>query len=93
MKKFGSKKMNKKGDSNFVRVGSVTVTKKSIEKMGDELKDHFLEAEGATISIGFFLPKGVQSMEITNNTKMFINFGQNENSPDFVIGSVSVLED
>jgi hypothetical protein len=81
------------GDSNLKRVGSVTVAKSVVEQQGDgviqDLKD-----SGLKLWLKFYLPKGTNSMTVTNDTKLLINFRENEKAPEFVVADVQVqLED
>lgn len=89
----GSSRRSRKNDSSFTRVGSVTLAKSTTEAHGEELIDELQDME-IQMWVNFYLPKGVKSMEVTNDTKMLISIKpQHEDTPDFVAGSVSIAED
>ncbi len=95
---FANKKpAAKQGNGNFTKVGSVTLSKKVSEAgLEGELRG-YLEANNIAMWVGFYLPKGVESMTVDNKTKLFLNFGPIDRSkvnvPDFIVGQVSLVSD
>ena len=65
---FGkSKKSRKNSEMEFTRVGSVVLAKSTAEEMGDDFRDELKETN-AKMWVNFYLPKGVNSMTVTNDT-------------------------
>jgi hypothetical protein len=98
--KFGSKsrksggfsKKSKGGNSDFTRVGSIVAAKSTAEEYGEEFLEELKEMN-AKFWVNFYLPKGVKSMTVTNDTKLLLNFRDSDKAPDFVLGSASIAED
>ena len=80
------------GQSNFSRIGSVTLTKSAAEKLGSKLEETKAEIKNSELkmTLGFYLPKGVKELTITNDTKLYLSFEEVEGAPEFVLGRILI---
>ena len=59
--------------SKFANIGSLTVTKKTVEKLGEGVKAD-LKNSGITVSASIYLPKGQETLTLRNKDTILIMF-------------------
>lgn len=86
-KSYGS---NRGDGPKFISVGDVTVSKSSIEAMGEEVIDQLKDSK---MKLWFkpYFRKGTNSLILTRNSKLLISFDNFEKAPDFVVAKVSIV--
>lgn len=77
------------GNNQFTRIGSVTVTKKTVENLGDEVLND-LKGSGIQLWAEIFLKQGVDAMNLRHGDKVLISLKDVEGAPDFVVGTLSI---
>lgn len=84
---YGKSSYKKGGDEEnpFTRIGSIASTKNTDEEFLEMLAD-----SNACLWLNVYLPKGVESVEIDNNTKILLRLKAPKNSPEWVVGSALI---
>jgi len=78
--------------SNFMRIGSVTVSKKTTEeykKDGDNVVE-MLQDSGIQLWVQIYLPKGTDALNVKHGEKLLLSLKEVEKAPDFVVGTVAI---
>jgi hypothetical protein len=58
-------------NENFANIGTISVTRKTTEKLGDGVKDD-LRNSGITLSASIYLPKGQEAVTLRNKDTVLI---------------------
>lgn len=76
----------------FMHVGDVTVSKSSIENLGQEVVSQLKDTK---MKLWFkpYFRKGTNSLTLTRDSRLLISFDNFEKAPDFVVAKVSIVAD
>lgn len=90
-----------RGDAQYVSIGTVSVTRGTVEKLGDGIKRD-LQESGVTLTANIYLPKGREEMLLRNKDTLVITLKEvkgkdgkqlvdrNGNVMDYIVGRISL---
>lgn len=100
-----SRGKSKGGDSNFIKVGDLTVTKKCQDNQEEVLGNiveliedgadliEVLQLSGLQLSCNFYLPKDVPEVVVKSEDRMIVTFKEpHEKAPEYLVASASLAD-
>ena len=77
----------------FVRLASITLTKKDNGNVDVEDIVAALNEMGVTLTANVYLPKGAESITLRNKDRLMVSFKRSKFDKDFVVGNLSMPRD
>ena len=80
-------KKSSRSKTEFIRMGSITKTKRTDLDLADELME-----SKQSFNVKIYLPKGTDELTLQNGDNLLVGFNEPfDNQPDFVLGSLSLM--